>query len=190
MKNVNKAQIYTKGGDGGETSLLGGTRISKDHPSLNAYGGIDELNSWIGLCVSQLEEIGLKNFELQKNWLKDIQRDLFVFGSVLACEEGKEISLPQLDQSHVDKLEHCIDEMDECLAPLRNFILPGGGSPGAFLHVTRTYCRNVERAVISLQKENLHPVYLSYINRLSDFLFVFARYVNMRMGVEECLWKP
>ena len=184
-----KSGIYTKGGDGGETSLVGGTRVSKDHPSLDAYGGVDEINSWLGLCVAQMEEIGLKNFELDKDWLKDIQRDLFVMGSILACEEGREVALVGLEQSAVEKLEQRIDEMDERLAPLKNFILPGGSVPGASLHVARTCCRRVERAIISLQKKNFSPVYLAYINRLSDFLFVLARYVNMQLGSEECLWK-
>ena len=191
MINTNKkSHIYTKGGDKGETSLVGGTRISKAHPSLDAYGGVDELNSWLGLCIAQLDEIGLKNFEPNKEWLKDIQRNLFVLGSILACEEGREAALPQLNQSDIEKLEQYIDIMDECLAPLKNFILPGGSTPGAFLHMARTHCRRVERTIISLQKKSLSPIYPAYINRLSDFLFVFARYVNMQLGSEEFLWKP
>ena len=182
-------RIYTKGGDKGETSLVGGTRIPKGDPCLNGYGGMDELNSWLGLCIARLDEVGLKNFEPYKNWLKDIQRDLFVYGSLLACEEGREGLVPQLKQSDVDKLEEWIDEMDEYLPPLKNFILPGGGLPGASLHVARTRCRKVERSIATLQDKDLPPVYLAYINRLSDFLFIFARYVNMRMGAQEYLWK-
>ena len=184
-----KSHIYTKGGDGGETSLLGGKRISKNHPCLEAYGGMDELNSWLGICIAQLEEAGLKDFELQKDWLKEVQNDLFVFGSILACEDGKEGALSQLYQSDVEKLEQYIDEMDECLAPLKNFILPGGSLPGASFHLARTCCRKVERDVISLQRA-LSPAFFAYINRLSDFLFVMARCINARLGSEEFLWKP
>ena len=188
--NVKKSNIYTKGGDGGETSLVGGTRIPKSHPSLQAYGGMDELNSWLGLCTAQIEEIGSKRFEVQTNWLKDIQENIFVFGSLLACEEGREAGLPQLEQRDLDKLEHYIDEMDECLLPLKNFILPGGSIAGSCLHMARTHCRKVERDVVALEKKNLPPLYLAYINRLSDFLFVFARYINMQLGSNELLWKP
>ena len=188
--SVNKSNIYTKGGDGGETSLIGGTRIPKNHPCLEAYGGMDELNSWLGLCMAQLEEIGLKRFETQTDWMKDIQEDIFVFGSILACEEGREGTLPKLEQTDVGKLEQYIDEMDECLLPLKNFILPGGSIPGACLHMARTHCRKVERDIVALEKGNLPPLYLAYINRLSDFLFVLARYVNTQLGSSELLWKP
>ena len=184
----NKFRIYTKGGDSGETSLVRGTRVSKSDPCLEAYGGMDELNSWLGLCIVHLEEIGLNDFEIQKNCLIEIQKDLFIFGSILACEEGQEDSLVQLRQSDVDKLERHIDEMDECLAPLKNFILPGGSLPGASLHLARSCCRRVERDVISLEKK-LPPVFIAYINRLSDFLFIMARYVNAKSGSEEFLWK-
>ena len=185
----NKSHIYTKTGDAGETSLVRGTRVSKSDPCLEACGGMDELNSWLGLCIAQMEEIGLKDFEMQKKWLEEIQSNLFVFGSILACEEGREGTLPRLEQSDVKKLEQYIDEMDECLAPLKNFILPGGSLPGANLHLARNHCRRLERNIISLQK-TLPPTYLAYINRLSDFLFVMARTVNVKMGSEELLWKP
>ena len=183
-----KSHIYTKSGDAGETSLVRGTRVAKSDPCLEAYGGMDELNSLLGLCLIQLEEVGLNDFELQKNWLQEIQRDLFVFGSILACEEGREGSLVQLHQYDVEKLEQYIDKMDECLAPLKNFILPGGSLPGATLHMARSQCRRVERSVVSLERV-LAPVFPAYVNRLSDFLFVMARYTNAKLGFEELIWK-
>ena len=155
--SVKKSNIYTKGGDAGETSLVGGTRIPKSHPALAAYGGMDELNSWLGLCAAQLEEVGSKRFETQMDWLKDIQENIFVFGSLLACEEGREAGLPRLEQSDLEKLEQYIDEMDECLLPLKNFILPGGSTAGACFTWPGPIVARWRGMWSSLRKETCRP---------------------------------
>lgn len=180
-------KIYTKRGDGGQTSLGGGQRVPKDALRVQVYGTVDELNSQIGVALAA----GLCD-ELQKV-LPAIQNELFDLGSDLCfLEEDKgKFPLPQIEARHVEFLEKLIDEMTEVVGPLENFILPGGSVGSAHLHVARTVCRRAEREATQLaREEGVGPHVLAYLNRLSDALFVMARFENHRRGVPEPLWKP
>ena len=180
-------KIYTKKGDAGQTSLGGGQRVSKDHLRVAAYGTVDELNSQIGVALA----VGL--CERLDTVLPEIQNELFDLGSDLAfVEEDKHAyQLPEIEPRHVDRLEQLIDEMTAVVGPLENFILPGGSLGSAQLHVARTVCRRAERDVTTLaQEEKVGANALAYLNRLSDALFVMARYENFKQGVAEPLWKP
>ncbi len=177
--------IYTRKGDSGETSLGGGQRVPKDSARVAAYGTVDELNSVIGVAVAhglvpRLMEI-----------LPVIQNELFHLGSDLAFrEEDKQTyQLPQIEDRHVQQLEEWIDELNEIVGPLQNFILPGGSIGAAQLHVARTICHRAERDALTLEREEPIGGYvLPYLNRLSDLLFVMARYENHQRGVAEPLW--
>lgn len=182
------SKIYTKTGDTGETSLGDGTRVSKTHPRIAAYGGVDELNSSLGVVVaaSELNE-GLKKQLLQ------IQNDLFDVGADLCIPETNEpmeyVPL-RVTQLQVDRLENWIDETNEGLEPLNSFILPGGTITAAYLHQSRTVCRRAEIGVQALAElERINPLCLMYLNRLSDLLFVLARSENDG-GKADILWKP
>ncbi len=180
-------KIYTKKGDAGETSLGGGQRVPKDHLRVAAYGSVDELNSQIGLALAY----GL--CEKLSQVLPEIQNELFDLGSDLAFrEEDKALyPIPQIEARHVERLEKLIDEMTAVVGPLENFILPGGSPGAAHLHVARTVCRRAERDVAALAKEEPIGTYaLAYLNRLSDALFVMARYENYMRGAPEPLWHP
>ncbi|MCL4828932.1 MAG: cob(I)yrinic acid a,c-diamide adenosyltransferase [Caldilinea sp.] len=180
-------KIYTKKGDAGHTSLGGGQRVPKDHLRVTAYGTVDELNSQIGVALA----IGLCQ-ELA-TVLAEIQNELFDLGSDLAfIEEDKAVyKLPQIEARHIERLEDLIDEMTAALGPLENFILPGGSLGAAQLHVARTVCRRAERDVAALAREEVVSAnVLAYLNRLSDALFVMARYENYMKGVAEPLWRP
>jgi len=178
-------KIYTRKGDQGETSLFGGTRVPKSSARINAYGTVDELNSVIGLAASY------KLSEKSSEWIKKVQEDLFVLGADLATPSPSETRIPRIKEEAITFLEETIDEMQEELAPLKNFILPGGSQQGATLHLARTVCRRAERAtVICRQEEEVSPLAIKYLNRLSDFLFVLARYENKQVGNREETWKP
>ncbi len=180
-------KIYTKKGDEGQTSLGGGQRVPKDHLRVAAYGTVDELNSHIGVALA----MGL--CEPLDTVLPEIQNELFDLGSDLAfVEADKELyKLPQIELRHVERLEQLIDEMTAVVGPLENFILPGGSLGAAQLHVARTVCRRAERDVATLaQAEGIGINVLAYLNRLSDALFVMARYENRMQGVPEPLWQP
>ncbi|MFO7633648.1 MAG: cob(I)yrinic acid a,c-diamide adenosyltransferase [Caldilinea sp.] len=180
-------KIYTKKGDAGQTSLGGGQRVAKDHLRVTAYGTVDELNSQLGVALA----VGLCG--QLATVLSEIQNELFDLGSDLAfVEEDKEIyKLPQIEPRHIERLEELIDEMTAAVGPLENFILPGGSLGSAQLHVARTVCRRAERDVATLaREENVGANVLAYLNRLSDALFVMARYENFMQGVPEPLWKP
>lgn len=180
-------KIYTKKGDAGETSLGGGQRVPKDHLRVAAYGSVDELNSQIGLALAY----GL--CEKLSQVLPQIQNELFDLGSDLAFrEEDKALyPIPQIAARHVERLEKLIDEMTAVVGPLENFILPGGSPGAAHLHVARTVCRRAERDVTALAREEPIGAYaLVYLNRLSDALFVMARYENYMRGAPEPLWRP
>jgi cob(I)alamin adenosyltransferase len=177
--------IYTRKGDEGETSLGGGQRVPKDAARVAAYGTVDELNSAIGAALAH----GLcpRLTEL----LPVIQNELFHLGSDLAFrEEDKQTyQLPQIEERHVQKLEELIDELNEVVGPLQNFILPGGAIGAAHLHTARTICRRAERDVFTLTREEpIGPWVMAYLNRLSDLLFVMARYENHQRGIPEPLW--
>ncbi|MDV3310253.1 MAG: cob(I)yrinic acid a,c-diamide adenosyltransferase [Cyclobacteriaceae bacterium] len=179
-------KIYTKTGDSGSTGLFGGKRVSKDNPRIEAYGTIDELNSWMGLVRDQ-EVNGAR-----KNFLASIQENLFVISSMLAAEPGNEkVKIPKFDDSAVSKLEAAMDEMNNSLPEMRSFVLPGGHQSVSFCHIARTVCRRAERRVVALYaQEEGHRLPLIYLNRLSDYLFVLARAMAHELGAEETPWKP
>lgn len=180
-------KIYTRTGDKGTTSLLGGSRVPKNHLRIEAYGTVDELNSWLGLLRDQpvAEKVG---FEL----LKEIQDRLFTIGSNLAMEmEESKKRIPDLQQSDIEVLEQAMDKMNENVPALKSFVLPGGHASASQAHVARTVCRRAERAVISLSQHEFVPeMVVQYLNRLSDYLFTLARAWTYALGVEETPWKP
>lgn len=178
-------KIYTRQGDAGQTSLAGGQRVAKDSTRVAAYGTVDELNSCLGVAVAAGLSPRLAAV------VPEIQNELFHLGSDLSfLEEDKaRIPLPQIEPRHVARLEALIDELTAVVGPLQNFILPGGSASAAQLHVARTVCRRAERDVIALARaEPVGPQVIPYLNRLSDALFVMARYENHARGVAEPLW--
>lgn len=175
-------KIYTRTGDTGTTSLLGNRRVRKDDPRVEAYGSVDELSAFIGLSRSSWIDSPLDG-EFQQ-----IQADLFEIGSQLASVQDTR-SFEDLAEGRIEALERSIDVMDESLDPLRNFIFAGGSVPAAHLHVARTVCRRAERQVISIEESERHAAAIRYLNRLSDYLFVAARFANHEHGVEDVLWK-
>ncbi len=179
-------KIYTKTGDNGTTSLVGGTRISKAEIKIETYGTVDELNSWIGLIAEQSIN------QNRKHILKEIQDRLFTIGSDLASEPEivEKRQIPDLLEEDIVFLEQQIDEMDSDLPPLRAFILPGGNQAVAFTHVGRTVCRRAERLCIRLnEREAVNPLIIRYLNRLSDYLFVLSRKMCHESGAEEITWQ-
>ena len=190
-------KIYTKTGDKGETSLFGGARVPKSHVRVEAYGTVDELNSYIGLLTDLIETPQYKTV------LKEIQDRLFTIGSILATEPSKQMKTPDLKNEDIQLLENEIDTMDTELPPLKNFILPGGHSTVSFCNIARTVCRRAERLVINLvlfEKEDGQPINphnesgqalsIQYLNRLSDYLFILGRKIAKDLGAKEILWKP
>jgi cob(I)alamin adenosyltransferase len=178
-------KIYTKKGDSGETSLFGGDRVSKSSERIEAYGNVDEINSLVGLTASyDLSDKGTK-------YLRKVQEQLFVLGADLATPPSSQTRINRIGKEDIQFLEDAIDEMEKDLETLKNFILPGGSQPGATLHVARTVCRRAERATVACQEvDNVSDECLKYLNRLSDFLFVVARYENKQAGIREETWKP
>ena len=181
-------KIYTKTGDLGRTSLIGGTKVPKSHLRIESYGTVDELNSYIGLVNDQLAD------EQSKFILKEIQDRLFTIGSSLACDPEKEPSMkiPDLKESDIVLLENEIDRMNEVLPEMRSFILPGGHIAVSTLHISRCICRRAERVCVHLQQESLfvEPLVIKYLNRLSDYLFVLSRYIGHLLSIPEIPWKP
>lgn len=185
-------KIYTKTGDKGTTSLYGGDRVSKNHMRIHTFGEVDELNSYIGLIRSY------NNQKKIDNQLQIIQNSLFDIGAELATPENKMIlanGKPRLksliSEKYITQLEKWIDTMDEQLPTLTQFILPTGNVPTSISHIARTICRRVERSIISLTKaEEIRPILQKYLNRLSDYLFVLARYLGNKAGVKEIFWAP
>ena len=178
-------KIYTKTGDKGKTSLIGGTRVAKSHGRIDAYGTVDELNAYIGLLRDQPIN------EQRKDLLKEIQDRLFTIGSSLAADpEKSNLKIPDLLETDVELLEKAMDSMNETLPELRSFVLPGGHQSVSFAHVARTVCRRAERAVISLSETEFVADLVSiYLNRLSDYLFVLSRAMAHELGAEEVAWK-
>ena len=179
-------KIYTKTGDSGTTALLGGARVPKSHVRIEAYGTVDELNSFIGLLRDQ--EVNLP----RRDFLKEIQDRLFTLGADLATEPGKDkVVKPDLFDTDVTALEQAMDDMNEGLEPLRNFILPGGHTAVSYAHVARCVCRRAERIAIALSEvSEVAPLTIQYLNRLSDYLFVLGRQMAADLGVEEVKWEP
>lgn len=179
-------KIYTKTGDKGETSLIGGTRVRKSDIRIESYGTVDELNSYIGLVRDQ--EVNAS----RKDLLKEIQDRLFTIGSSLASDpEKSKMKIPDLHTEDITLLEKEIDKMNEILPELRVFILPGGHQSVSFCHLARVVCRRAERHIIALQQESfVADLVVQYLNRLSDFLFVLSRMMTHELNAEEVPWKP
>ncbi|GHE66612.1 cob(I)yrinic acid a,c-diamide adenosyltransferase [Roseivirga thermotolerans] len=179
-------KIYTKTGDTGTTSLLGGARVSKAHIRIEAYGTVDELNSYIGLLRDQPVN------QNRKDILKTIQDRLFTLGADLATEPGKDkVVKPDLFESDIDLLETEMDRMDEQLPALTSFVLPGGHQSVSFAHLARCVCRRAERICIALNdQEKVSPLVIKYLNRLSDYLFVLGRLMAQELNAEEVKWEP
>lgn len=179
-------KIYTKKGDQGETSLIGGTRVPKDHLRIETYGTVDELNAYIGLLRDQA--MG----EHYKRFLKGVQENLFVIGSNLAADpQRSRMQLPQLQESAVTELETKIDEMQRELPELKHFILPGGHTTVSFCHISRCICRRAERLIVHLSREDQsNLLIISYMNRLSDCLFVLGRKLAADLDADEYKWLP
>ena len=179
-------KIYTKTGDKGQTSLVGGTRVLKTELRIEAYGTVDELNSYVGLVRDQVVNNDRKDI------LKEIQDRLFTIGSILASEpEQTKKRIPDLHESDIELLEKEMDKMDESLEPMRFFILPGGHQSVSFGHLARTVCRRAERIVVRLSQETeVNDLVIRYLNRLSDYLFVLCRMMIKDLNIEEISWKP
>jgi cob(I)alamin adenosyltransferase len=178
-------KIYTKTGDAGETGLFDGARVSKADPRVDAYGDVDELNAWLGLVRAQQPGQELEGM------IEAMQRDLFAVGSLLADPRKRiaaRVDKAAIDSGDVERLEQWIDALEAGLPPLRRFLLAGGSPAGAMLHVARTVCRRAERRVVALGSDEVAPVVLAYLNRVSDLLFVMARAANRRAGVAETEW--
>jgi cob(I)alamin adenosyltransferase len=177
-------KLYTRTGDAGETSLFDGTRVRKDDARVEAYGDVDELNAWIGLARAADPQGSLDAVLVQ------IQRDIFALGAQLADPADRiasRLTRASLSDADVGRLEQLIDELEAELPPLRRFILAGGTTAAAAIHVARTVCRRAERRMVALEP-GVEPVLLRYVNRLSDLLFVLARSLNHRAGVPETEW--
>ena len=181
-------KIYTKTGDLGKTSLIGGTKVPKSHIRIESYGTVDELNSYIGLVADSFINQDIRAI------LKEIQDRLFTIGSSLACDPEKEpaLKIPDLKAPDVAFLEQQIDVMNLELPEMKHFILPGGHTAVSFAHIARCVCRRAERICVNMKENELFvdPLVIQYLNRLSDYLFVLARYIGHRLSVDEIAWKP
>lgn len=179
-------KVYTKTGDGGETSLFGGKRVKKYHARIQAYGTTDELLSYIGLIRDQDID------EAYKETLVEIQDRLFTLGAELAADPDKpKLKKPDLFESDITLLESKMDEMDSKLEPMKHFILPGGHQTVSFCHIARCVCRRAERLVIELsEQEEINELIVKYLNRLSDYLFVLSRKLSVDLQADEIPWKP
>ncbi len=181
-------KIYTKTGDAGKTSLIGGTKVFKNNIRIETYGTIDELNSYVGLVIDNCSD------QNSKKTLREIQDRLFTIGSALACDPEKEtkMKIPDLKEADIIFLEKEIDEMNSKLPEMKFFILPGGNIGASTAHVARCVCRRAERWVVNMQQQNLEveSIIIKYLNRLSDYLFVLARYLGHLAGAKEIAWRP
>lgn len=181
-------KIYTKTGDLGKTSLIGGTKVPKSHLRIETYGTVDELNSTIGLLGDYLTD------DHSKTVLREIQDRLFTLGSSLACdpEKAPQMKIPDLKDTDISLLEREIDAMQEVLVPMKSFILPGGHVTVSTAHIARCVCRRAERLTVNMQEHELFvdALVIKYLNRLSDYLFVLARYAGHLLNIPEIPWKP
>lgn len=181
-------KIYTKGGDKGETGLFGGERVSKDSERIEAYGTIDELNSFIGLAAAEIEDQKIISL------LEKIQNYLFILGADLSSpdtEKNQKQNIPRVTEEFINEMEKEIDYFDSRNEELKNFIIPGGDKGTALLHVCRTVCRRGERRVVTLNKKvNIGQNIIIFLNRLSDLFFVLARYQNKISGIPDKKWMP
>lgn len=180
-----KSKVYTRTGDSGSTSLVGGTRVAKDSGRLEAYGTVDELNSWLGLIATS-QHIAAADLEL----LGDVQNRLFDIGSILATEETSSWQPDPLPAEVVSLIEAAIDRLDAQLPAHNRFILPGGSVDAARCNIARCVARRAERRIIALSRDTaVDPTVVRYINRLSDYLFVLGRAVNYNCGFDEIFWE-
>lgn len=190
---VTTSKIYTRSGDKGTTSLVTGDRVSKSDLRLEVYGTVDELNSCVGVLIAFLEtsQIPAAAFAAMKSALTHVQNQLFNVGSQLACNDKKIAEkLPQIESAHIQALENEMDRMSNQLTELKNFILPGGSHPGAYAHIARTVCRRAERMCCKLAEEQEVPeLIIPYLNRLNDYFFVLARYINSELKVKDVVWE-
>ena len=181
-------KIYTKTGDLGKTSLIGGTKVPKSHIRIDTYGTVDELNSYIGLLGDSF------NNTRSRTTLKEIQDRLFTIGSSLACDPDREplMKMPDLKETDITFLEREIDTMNDVLPTMKFFVLPGGHTAVSTAHVTRCVCRHAERCCVNMQEHDLFvdPLVIKYLNRLSDYLFVLGRFIAHELQVAEIAWKP
>lgn len=179
-------KVYTKKGDQGQTSLIGGTRVDKSHDRLEAYGTVDELNSWIGLLRDQ--KIKGEHITI----LLEIQDRLFTIGSLLAQDPEKaKMQLPEVRNEDIFRLEEEIDRLETNLPELRTFVLPGGNTTVSYCHIARTICRRAERRINALNSDSeVQPVIMTYMNRLSDYLFVLSRALTQELNATETPWEP
>lgn len=179
-------RVYTKTGDKGQTSLIGGTRLPKHHIRIEAYGTVDELNSFVGLIRDQEIDAHTKTI------LIEIQDRLFTLGSLLAADpEKNKMKLPEIKEEDIVLLEKEIDKMDEVLPEMKHFVLPGGHTTVSYCHLARCVCRRAERATLKLaENEKVDEILYKYLNRLSDYLFVLSRKLAMDLKADEIIWKP
>jgi cob(I)alamin adenosyltransferase len=184
-------KVYTRTGDRGDTALVGGQRVAKDSQRIVAYGAIDELNSVLGIVRALTTKEGTKGAPRLVELLKRLQNELFDLGSELATPPSAEYEgMWRVSEAEVLELERAIDECQKSLEPLKSFILPGGGTAGAFLHQARTVCRRAEVEILRLSRaEAVSPFVLRYLNRLSDLLFVLARWIAKENEEPEYLWE-
>ena len=180
------SKIYTKTGDQGMTSLLGGTRVPKHHVRIEAYGTIDELNSHVGLVRDVVDDNATHEL------LATVQDRLFTIGSQLAADPAKnKMALPSISEEDVMRLEKAIDDITAKVPEMKSFILPGGHVYVSYCHIARCVCRRAERAVLRLaEQENTDTIHVKYLNRLSDYLFMLSRWLTMKMQAKEVPWKP
>ncbi|HEV9038542.1 MAG TPA: cob(I)yrinic acid a,c-diamide adenosyltransferase [Puia sp.] len=201
------SKIYTKTGDKGTTSLFGGTKVPKSHLRIEAYGTVDELNSFMGLLSDHLASAASNaailasishsenpafDFDETGGQLHEIQDRLLTIGSLLATEKETKYKLPDLLPDDIQNLENAIDDMDAVLPHLKSFVLPGGHIAVSTAHITRCVCRRAERCCVRLQEEGaaLDPLIIQYLNRLSDYLFTIARFAAHRLQIHEIPWTP
>ena len=181
-------KIYTKTGDLGKTSLIGGTKVPKSHIRIDTYGTVDELNSFIGLLSDSF------NNSHARTTLKEVQDRLFTIGSSLACDPDREplMKMPDLKETDITFLEREIDTMNDVLPTMKFFVLPGGHAAVSTAHVTRCVCRRAERCCVNMQEHEffVDPLVIKYLNRLSDYLFVLGRFIAHELKVTEIAWKP
>lgn len=179
-----KSKVYTRTGDSGTTSLVGGTRVAKDSVRLEAYGTVDELNSWLGL-IAVSPAVSLDD----KALLAAVQNRLFDVGSMLATEGSSPWQPAPMSPSAVEDIEHAIDRLDSSLPAHNRFILPGGSADAARCNIARCVARRAERRILTLAREvDVDPVLIRFVNRLSDYLFVLSRAININCGVDEIFW--
>jgi cob(I)alamin adenosyltransferase len=194
------SKIYTRTGDKGTTALIGGTKVPKNNIRIESYGTVDELNSFIGLLNDHLAAAPAGHPDIAARFsgavqpLREVQDRLFTIGSSLACDPDKspQLRIPDLHARDVEWLEKEIDRMNEELPPMKSFVLPGGHPAVSTAHIARCVCRRAERLCVSMQESGLfiEPLVLQFLNRLSDYLFMLARYIGHVLGVPEIPWKP